>query len=310
MRIAVFGSGAVGGYFGARLIRAGEQVCMMARGEHLRAIRASGLRVEGASGDFVALPHITTDQPQEIGVVDLVIVGVKAWQITEAAQAMSLLIGEHTMVLPLQNGVEASARLADVLGASAVLVGLCQIAAQVVAPGVIRHAGIEPYLAIGELDGTHTPRLKQLQDLFIRAGVKADIPADIYAALWDKFLFIAAFSAVGAVTRSPAGVVRQLPQTRALLEGVMGEIYRVALANGVHLDPNIVSRRMAFIDSLSPQTTASMTRDILEGRPSELDDLIGAVTRIGKRLNVPTPLSDVLYACLLPQELRGRGNYL
>ncbi len=308
MRIAVFGSGAVGGYFGARLLQAGEEVSLIARGEHLRAIRAKGLRVIGASGDFAVFPRLATDRPAEIGEVDLVLVGVKAWQVAQAAEAMRPLVGKNTAVLPLQNGVEAPFELAQVLGEQAVLGGVCQISAYVSAPGVIRHVGIEPTIIFGEIKRRQTLHLEPIQAVLQRAGVRAQIAEDIRVALWDKFLFIAAFGAVGAVSRVPAGFICRVAPTRQLLEEVMREIWVVARAAGVPLPAEAIAQRLSFIEKMPPQTMASMARDLMAGRPSELEQLIGAVVRLGQQYQVATPLSRALYAALLPQEWLARGT--
>ncbi|RLC62817.1 MAG: 2-dehydropantoate 2-reductase, partial [Chloroflexi bacterium] len=198
MRIAIFGTGAVGGYFGGRLAQAGEEVVFIARGEQLQALRDHGLRVDSPQGDFVIHPVQATDDAAQVGIVDVVLVGVKAWQVPEAAQAMAPLVGADTFVVPLQNGVEAPSQLAAVLGDEHVLGGLCRIVSFVVEPGHVRHAGLEPYVAFGELDNRPSERVRRLQAAFARAGVTAEIPADIGAAMWEKFLFIASFSGVGA----------------------------------------------------------------------------------------------------------------
>ncbi len=310
MRVAVFGSGAVGGYFGARLLRAGVEVCLMARGEHLRAIQEKGLRVSGASGEFTVQPSLATDQPAAVGEVDLVLVGVKAWQVEEAAQAMRPLIGKNTVVLPLQNGVEAPFQLANALGKEVVLGGLCQISTFILAPGMIYHVGIDPTIIFGELDRRLSPRTMEIQALFERAGVRAVIAEDIGVALWDKFLFIAAFGALGAVSRSTAGEILQVAPTRRLLEEVMLEIWKVARAAGVLLPAEAIGRRLRFIEQMPPQTVASLARDLGEGRPSELDQLIGAVVRLGERYEVEVPLSRALYAALLPLEWRARRKII
>ena len=260
MRIAVFGTGAVGGYFGGRLAQAGEEVVFIARGEQLRALRDHGLRVDShvCKGDFVVRPVWATDDPAQVGVVDVVLVGVKAWQVKEAAQAMRPLVGPETFVVPLQNGVEAPSKLAAVLGAEHVLGGLCRIVSLVVEPGHIRHAGLEPYVAFGELDNRPSQRAGRLQDAFARAGVMAEIPPSVQVAMWEKFLFIASFSGVGAVTRGPAGVLRSLPETRRMLEQAMREVLAVAQARNIVLPEETIPKTMALIDSLPPDGTASM----------------------------------------------------
>lgn len=309
LRIAVFGTGGVGGYFGARLAEAGQRVVFIARGEHLRAIREQGLRVESIRGDVHIFPAEATDDPATVGPVDVVLVATKAWQLPEAAEAMRPLVGSETMVIPLLNGVEAPDILAAALGAEHVLGGMCKISAFRAAPGLIRHVGVEPEVVFGELDGRRTERVERLRRAFAACrGVKVTIPDDVRAAMWGKLTFIAAFSAVGAVTRSPAGVIRSLPETRRLLEQAMREIVAVAQGLGVNLPDAAVDQALAFTDSLEPHVTASMQRDIMEGRPSELEAQTGAVVRLGRQAGVPTPVNEFLYAALLPQELKARGK--
>lgn len=308
MRIAIMGAGGVGGYFGGRLARGGEEVVFIARGRHLEALRTSGLEVESPDGDFAILPCDATDDPATVGEVDAVVVGVKAWQVTEAARAMRPMVGERTVVLPLQNGVEAPAQLAAVLGPGPVLGGLCRIIAERVAPGRIRHGGAEPFVALGELDNRPSGRVEKLREAFDRAGVKAEVPRDIQAAMWEKFLLIAAISGVAAVTRAPVGVVRSLPETRDLLTRAMREILTLAHARGIAVRPDAVERTLDFFDRLPADGTASMQRDLMEGRPSELESQNGAVVRLGRESGVATPVHELLYASLLPQERAARGG--
>jgi len=308
MHVAVFGVGGVGGYFGGRLAEAGEQVTFIARGQHLRAIQENGLRVDSVKGDFHIYPARAVENPQESGAVDVVLLGVKAWQVPEAAEALRLLIGAGTCVVPLQNGVEAPTQLAAVLGSAHVLGGMCKISAYIAAPGHIRHVGIEPYIAFGELDNRSSARVERLREALGRAGVNAEIPGDIHATMWEKFLFIAAISGVGAVTRAPIGVVREQPGTRQMIIAAMHEIEAVARAHGVGLSKDVVTRSMAFVDSLPPSVTASMQRDIMAGLPSELASQNGAVVRLGRAVDVPTPVNAFLYHSLLAQERRARGE--
>jgi 2-dehydropantoate 2-reductase len=308
MRIAIFGAGGAGGYFGGRLARAGEDVTFIARGEQLRAIRENGLRVESVKGDFEVRPARATDDPADAGEVDVVIVGVKAWQVPEVAQAMRPLVGPGSCVLPLQNGVEAPAQLAAVLGDDRVLGGLAKIFSFVVGPGEIRHVGGPASVEFGELDNRPSERTGRLRDAFVRAGVPAEISPDIRVALWEKFMFIAPFGGIGAVTRAPIGTLRDLPETRGMLEEGMREILHVARAKGVHIPDEAVARTMAFVDSQPPVGTASMQRDIAAGRPSELEAWNGAVVRSGREAGVHTPLHAFLYHSLLPLELLARGR--
>jgi len=209
--------------------------------------------------------------------------------------------------------VEAPKELAAVLGAEHVLGGLCKISAQVVGPGHIRHMGLEPYIAFGEISEGRSSQAfigkqaERLREAFSRAGVRAETPADIQAAMWEKFLFIAAISGVGAVARVAVGEVRNLPGSRRMLEQVMEEIYAVALAKGVRLAEDVVARTMAFVDGLPSSSLPSMTRDILEGKPSELEYQNGAVVRMGQESGVPTPANTFIYHSLLPQERGARG---
>jgi len=283
-------------------------VTFIARGEHLRAIQSQGLRVESIQGDFTIQPAAASDNPARVGQVDLVLVAVKAWQVPEAAQAMQPLVGPETCVLPLENGVDAPEQLAAALGWAPVLGSLCQISAFVGAPGLIRHVGIEPYVALGEMDRRPSERVERVRQAFERSGVKVDVPADIQLALWTKFLFIAAISGVGAVTRAPLGVTRSLLETRRLLEDAMREIIAVGRARGVAFPDDALEQRLAFIDSLAPGVIPSMQRDIVDGRPSELGSQNGAVVRMGLAAGVPTPVHAYIYASLLPQELQARDE--
>jgi len=306
--IAVFGTGAVGGYFGGRLAQAGEDVQFIARGRHLAAIREHGLRVSSIDGDFVIHPARVTDDPSEVGGVDVVLVAVKAWQIPDATEAIRPLVGERTFVVPLQNGIEAPGQLADVLGARRVLGGLCRLLTFIEGPGHIRHSGVAPYIAFGELDGSRSARVESLRQAFARArGVTVEVPPDIRAAMWSKFVFIAAVGGIGAVTRAPVGVVRSQPESRRLLEQSLEEIYAVGIASGVALPVNAVADILAYIDTMPPDATASMQRDVMQGRPSELEAQVGAVVRLGDRLGVAVPLHRMIYAALLPLERRARG---
>lgn len=309
MRIAVFGTGAVGGYFGGRLAEAGEDVQFVARGRHLAAIRDHGLRVTSVKGDFLIRPARVTDQPSAVGAVDVVLLGVKAWQVSEAAEAMRPLVDSRTFIVPLQNGIDAPELLVEVFGEAHVLGGLCRVLAYVAAPGHIQHKGVGPYIAFGELNGSSSRRVEALRQAFSRTrGVTAEIPSDIRAAMWSKFLFIAALSGVGALTRMPIGVIRSQPESRGLLRQALDEIYAVASAGRVGVPADSVENTLDFIDTLPADGTASMQRDIIDGRPSELEAQVGAVVRLGDRLGVDVPLHRMIYAALLPLERRARGE--
>jgi 2-dehydropantoate 2-reductase len=288
MRIAIFGAGAVGAYVGGRLAQAGSQVAFLARGDHLHALANHGLRVESPHGDFAVQPWLATDDPTQVGIVDVVVVGVKTWQLPEVARALPALVGPETCVVPLQNGVEAPTQLAQVVGAQAVLGGCCRVMSVRVAPGHIHHrGGIDPYLLVGELDHRRSARAERLCQVLGHAGVTAAMPPDIQVAMWEKFVQVTAFSGVGAVTRAPVGTLCTLPETRALLEQVMREIVAVARAWHVALPADVIPTAMAQLASFPPSGTNSTQRDLMAGRPSELDAHAGAVVRLGHALGVP-----------------------
>jgi 2-dehydropantoate 2-reductase len=308
MRVGVFGTGGVGGYFGGRLAQSGVEVVFIARGEHLKALQASGLKVESDRGDFWLKSVQAIDDPQDAGKVDAILLGVKAWQVAEAAREMRPMVGPDTFVVPLQNGVEAPAQLVEVLGEQHVVGGLCWVSSFISSPGQIRQAGIEPHVAFGELDNRLSQRCQSLLRAFQEAGVKAEIPADIQVTMWKKFTFITAISGVGGVTRAPVGVTRSLPETRQLSLRVMQEIQALAKAYQINLPPAYVSETMTFIDGLPEGTQPSMQRDIVAGRPSELAYQNGAVVRLAQEPGVPVPINEFIYDCLLPQERKARGE--
>jgi 2-dehydropantoate 2-reductase len=309
IEFAVFGAGGAGGYFGALLARAGHSVAFVARGAHLEAIHRSGLRISSSQGDVEVTPAQITDNPADVGSVDAVILGVKAWQVLDAARVMRPLLAPTTKVLPLQNGVNAADQLQQVLGAQHTLVGLCRIISSVTSPGHIRHIGMEPMIALGEPDGSAlSANARALADALRAAGVVIETPPDIQVALWEKLVFIAGMSGAGAVARAPIGEVRQCPPARQLLQQLMEEVAAVARALGIRLSEDIVTQTIGFVDSLPASGTASMQRDIADGKPSELEEIIGAVVRFGDQRGVPTPVMDCVYASLLPQELRARKN--
>ena len=309
MRFAIFGTGGVGGYFGGRLAEAGEDVTFVARGAHLEAIRKRGLAVQSVAGDFRVLPAKATDDAASIGPVDAALVCVKAWQVPEAARAIRAFLPADGVAIPLENGVEAPDELAAELGAERVLPGLCKIWSAIGAPGVVRHRGVEPSLAFGETTGGTSPRVERFRDAFRRCrGVTVETPEDIRVALWQKFVFIAAFSGVGSVTRSDAGAIRSTAPARAMLRECMRETQEVGRARGVPIPPETFEKTFAFFERQLPaDATSSMQRDVGAGRPSELENQTGAVVRLGREAGVPTPVNDFLYAALLPQEERARS---
>jgi 2-dehydropantoate 2-reductase len=309
MRIAIIGAGGVGGYFGGKLAEGGADVTFIVRGATLDAMRANGLRVDSIKGDFVIEHPNATDDAASLGKVDAVFLTVKTWQIAEAAEQIKLMLGDDTMVVPLENGIDAPEQLATILGSQHVLGGLCGIVSFIAAPGHIRHIGVDPFMMFGELDNRRTPRVEALRDECLRAGVQADIPSDIHHALWSKFVFIAPMSGIGAATRVPIGVWRAMREPRELATRAMREIIDVARARGLDLGGDAaVDRTLARYDGLPPESTSSLQRDIIDGKPSELDAQLGAVVRLGRETNVPTPVCEVLLGLLLPQERNARKH--
>ena len=307
MRIAVFGTGGVGGYFGGRLAQAGEEVAFIARGEHLRAMQTQGLRVESIKGDF-ALAHVqATDNPAQLGVVDVVFVCVKTWQLPLAAPSLHPLIGPDTCVVPLQNGLEAATQLAAVLRLEAVVGGTCGIYSFISEPGCIRHVGLEPSIIIGELDQRSSERTRALHAVLEHAGIAVAIASNIQIPLWEKFLILR-WGVIGAVTRAPAGILRRLPETLDLIDRSCREVVTVARAHDVVLSEDILKRNMALLESLPESATTSFQRDVMDGRPSELDALVNALVRLGEQAQVPTPLHQFFSHGLLPMEMKARGE--
>ena len=307
MKIAIYGAGGLGGYYGARLAGAGNDVAFIARGAHLEAIRKRGLQISSPLGDMHLPNPVATDDPADIGPVDLVVVAVKTWQIPEVATAMGPLLDRDTVVLPFLNGVEASDELAAVIGPERVLGGLSKVFSKIESPGVIHHFTANVFVAFGELDGTDSERVRSLLDVFSAAGVDADASPAIRVELWKKLLLVSSWAGLGALARSPMGVVREEPEIRSLIGRSMEEGLAVARATGHDIDLSYQDEMWAFYRMMPSGATASMQRDIIDGRPSELDAWNGAVCRFGVRAGVETPVHSFTYHMLLPMERRARG---
>jgi 2-dehydropantoate 2-reductase len=306
VRIAVVGAGGVGGYFGARLVEAGEDVVFVARGAQLAALRSSGLSIESPRGNASLGPQRASSDPAALGRVDAVLLCVKTWQVADTVPTLGGMVGPETCVVPFQNGVEAADQLVGLLGRGPVLGGVAKIVAYMDGPGRIRDVGGPTAAAFAELDNRPSDRVERLRDAFRRAKLEVETPADIHAAVWSKFLFVATAGGVGAVARMPIGVLRRVPETRALLQGGMAEIAALAAARRVRLPGDIVDRTMAFVDTLPAEGTASLQRDIADGRRSELEAWSGAVVRLGRAAGVATPVHTFIYSSPLPAELRAR----
>lgn len=311
MRIAVVGAGGVGGFFGGKLAQAGEDVVFIARGVTLDALRSNGLRVESVLGDFHLDRIEVTDRPADTAPVDVVLLAVKAWQVPEAAAAVRPLLGEGTVVVPLQNGVEAPEQIATALGRQHAGGGLCYLASQVVAPGHIRHLGQPgpaPFIRFGMADGSRKDSLGRLREALAGAAVDAAILPRIDVALWEKLAQVAPAAGVGSTTRAPFGVWRTVPETRRLALQMVDEVVTIARARRIPLPHEVVSAVTGIIDGFPPDATSSLQRDLGAGRPSELEAVVGAPLRMARECGIPAPALAAVYATLLPQELRARGR--
>ena len=298
MKIAIIGAGGVGGYFGARLAAAGEDVTFIARGAHLEAMRRNGLRLLSALGDLTLEQVKAESDPSRVGAVDVVLVAVKLWNTEDAMQIARPLLGPATAVVSFQNGVEAIDIATRHFGKPHVMGGVAHIAAVIDSPGVIRNSGTLARLTFGELDGVASPRGTVLLEACRRAGIDASLSDHIERAIWEKFVFIAGLSGMTSLTRMPTGPIRSDPVTREMLRDVMAEVAAVARARGIDLAPDIVDAQMQFIDTLPPGMVASMLGDLTRGKRLEVEWLSGAVVRLGMEAKVPTPLNRAIYAAL------------
>lgn len=300
MKIAVIGSGGVGGYFGGRLAAGGQDVTFVARGAHLEAMKKNGLKILSALGDL-HLPKVSaTNDTSTIGKADVVMIAVKLWATEEAANAAKPLLGPDTVVVSFQNGVVAIDTLLPILGKPHVMGGVSNIAALIEEPGVIRHNGNMASLFFAELDGKPSPRSQAFLEACGNAGVKAELVGDINKAIWEKFVRLVTLSATTSLMRLPIGPVRSDPDTRALMQQIMEEVVAVGRAKGIKLDADIVATQLRVIDGYPPAMVASMCGDLRRGNRLELPWLSGMVAKIGKELGIATPANRFVYAALKP----------
>jgi 2-dehydropantoate 2-reductase len=299
MRIAVMGAGAIGGYVGARLARAGADVTFVARGPHLAAIREAGLRVLSPLGDLHLAPAAASGDPGSVGEVDVVLLGTKLYDVEAAAAAIAPMLGAATAVVCLQNGVDAPAVVARLHGEARVVGAVVMINGEVAAPGVIRHNALNR-LTLGELDGRPTERLARLVALAGAAGIEAAASPDIRLEIWRKFLLLAPMAALSAMTRVPLARIREQAETWRLAEQGMREVVAVARAGEVGLTEEDVRRTLAFVESMPATWRASLAVDLEQGRRLEVDWLSGAVCRLGRAAGVPTPFHDLALGVLKP----------
>jgi 2-dehydropantoate 2-reductase len=305
MKIAIFGSGGVGGYFGGRLAAAEEDVTFLARGAHLNALQADGLHIESPNG-ALHLPKVqATDRPQAIGPVDVVLFTVKLYDVDASAATLAPLIGPDTVVITLQNGVDAMDMVAKHVGDQHVAGGAAYIVAVIDKPGHIRHTTAQQ-LVFGERDGRRSDRLVAFEEAGIRAGFQAKASEDVQADLWTKFVRLATWSGMTTVTRSPMGVVRDTPETFELMVQAIDEVIAVGRARGVKLPSDLMDTTLAMIKNFPASSKSSMLEDIERGRRLELPWLSGAVVRIGKEVGVPTPIHQFISTILTPF-VNGKG---
>lgn len=301
MKIAIMGAGALGGYFGGRLAAAGHDVTLIARGAHLAAIKANGLRIQSPKGDL-HLPEVAaTDDPASVGLVDVVMFMVKTYDLDQAAQAIRPMLGPQTMVTTFQNGISAPDRLGAVIGAQHVVPGVARIPADIMAPGVIRHSADWNMLQFGETDGISSGRCAGFAKALTSAGVDVEISPKIRHTLWRKFIMQASLASITALTRLDLGPIRANPAATELFRRSTYETATVGRAEVPDLPSNVAEEQWQFITDNLPDTMhASMLDDLLRGKRIEIDDLSGEVVRLGRKHGIPTPIHEVFNAALQP----------
>lgn len=310
MKILIYGTGGVGGYFGGKLANAGNKVSFLARGKHLEALQEKGLHVRSFLGDFTIFPVIASDNLSDFETPDLVILCVKSWQLEESAKNLSSFIDSKTVLLPLQNGADNYDKLACILPKNQVLAGLCKIVSFVESPGVISHPSFLPQIVFGEMNNLQSDRILRIQKLFSQAGIESIIPQNIELEIWRKFLFICTVSGIGALTRMPIGINRSDKEIRNIMMQTATEIMEVANQKNIPLGDLDLKNVFKAIDAQTPDTTASMQRDIMNGKPSELDNFNGYILAEGNRLGIATPINAFIYHCLKPMEKKARNLLL
>lgn len=307
MRIAIIGSGGVGGYLGGRMAKAGCDVTFLARGEHLKAMLLNGLTVRSIRGDFTIDNVKATDTVTELKGMDLILICVKAWQVKEVAREIKSIVRKKTIVMPIQNGVSAIDELKEQIHSENIVGGLCRIFSKIESPGVINHFGIEPIVEFGEIDGTLSERISAIKKLFDQSGITAIVSANIVADIWKKFIVNCA-SGLLAVAKSTYGQIREIKETRQLMEDLFTEIYNVSQKAGINLESDFVLKTMALIDTYPYDSTSSLTRDIWAGKPSEIEYQNGMVVALGEKFGIKTPINRMVYHCIIPMELKARGK--
>jgi 2-dehydropantoate 2-reductase len=300
MRIAVVGAGGVGGGFGAALAKAGADVTFIARGAHLAAMKSQGLKIQGGRGETHLVPTKATENSAEIGPVDIVLFCVKLWDVESAGEAIKPLVGPDTAVIPLQNGIDAAERLIPILGPKAVMGGVAQISASIVAPGVIQQVGTFMRMIFGELDGKRSKRAEDFFALCQKAGFDVTLSEQILTDLWMKFILLACNASITAATRQPLGKLREDPDLRPIMMAAFQETIDIGRAKGVTLPADALAKILDFVGHAPPAMKASMALDLERGNRLELPWLGGKVVELGRQLKIPTPVHGVMYAVLKP----------
>ncbi|WP_298246728.1 2-dehydropantoate 2-reductase [uncultured Christiangramia sp.] len=306
MKILVYGAGGVGGYFGARLAESGNKVSFIARGEHLRAINESGLQLESINGDITVHPELVTSDIDEVETPDLILLGVKSWQLPEVASELKKNISKDTIVLPLQNGADNYEKLTKIIPKENVLAGLCFIVSYIEKPGKIKHASFEPRIVFGEADNNRSKRISKISTLFSEAKIDFLHPENIQLEIWKKFLFICTISGIGGLTRVSIDKIRNSAYLFDLMKQTSAEIRSVANAKDIPLNNEHIEKAFQIIENQPEGTTASTQRDIMEGKPSEIENFNGYIVREGERLGIKTPVNKMIYECLKPMEEQAR----
>jgi 2-dehydropantoate 2-reductase len=307
MRIAVVGAGGVGGGFGADLAKAGADVTFIARGAHLAAMKSQGLKVQGPRGETHLVPTQATDDPASIGTVDIVLFCVKLWDIESAGAHIKPLIGPNTAVITLQNGIDAHERLIPILGSSAVMGGVAQISASIIAPGVIQQVGTFMRMIFGELDGKRSQRAEAFLALCLKAGFEATMSEAILTELWMKFILLASNAGIMSLARQPIGQLRDDPDLQPIFEAAYREAIDIGRAKGVTLPPDALERVLEFTRHLPPPMKASMALDLDRGNRLEVPWLSGKVAELGRQFGIPTPTHSMIYAMLKPYAMGATG---
>ena len=303
MRIAVMAAGAVGGYFGARLAAAGHDVAFIARGAHRDAMRRDGLKIESSLGDLHLKGLSVTDDPREVGPVDVVLFAVKLWDTETAGEQARPLLGPKTRLITLQNGVDSVERLAPLLGNEATIGGATYVVTTIARPGVIRHTGTIARIRCGRLDRRPDPGLAGYVEEMKTAKLDITLSDNMLLDLWKKFVLLSGTSGITAGTRQPLGVIRDDEDMRALLYKLMHETMAVGRAAGVEFAPDFPAELDRAVAGFAPDMRASMANDLAAGNRLELDWLAGKVVALGRKYAVPTPAQEAVYALLKPYRM-------